>query len=265
MSNLRRKLRALSEPNVPAEEPREQPAGEGSLARSPIERLGEYSIREDEHPAPRGSTEAATASVVDEGSESREVETPGDLGAVGEEVGTILKSAQDAAEQIRQKAQNEAERLRTEARSAAAAEVAQARRLAEADRAAASRLRAEAEAYAKDARAAADSFAEQRRRDAEHKTAQMLVDARERLAAADAEVEQRVRQAEAHARERRELLEAEVERYEERIENFLVVFRGMGSQLEDVLGRHRSETRAESSEEPMEEALRPDRSEARVG
>jgi F0F1-type ATP synthase membrane subunit b/b' len=33
-----------------------------------------------------------------------------DLGAVGEEVSTVLKSAQEAAAQIRQKAQEEAER-----------------------------------------------------------------------------------------------------------------------------------------------------------
>ena len=260
MANLRRKLRP--------EGSQEQPSGDGGSARRPVERLTEYSLKKQElTSAGESSAEAAVEPVADEDSESPEAQVAADLGAVGEEVGTVLKSAQEAAAQIRQKAQEEAERVRKEAESVAAAEVDEARRVAEADRADASRTRAEAETYAEDKRAAADSFAEQRRRDAEREAAQIVDDAQKRLAAADADVKQKIRQAQAHTRQRTELLQAEVERYEERIENILVVFRGMGSQLEDLLGRQRDESRnlAEASDEALEDALRPGPSRSRIG
>jgi len=259
MDNLRRKLRAQSEPNAPLEGSQEQLPGEGGSARSPVERLAEYSIKEDEPGAAKDSAEASAEPVADEESESAKAEVPADLRAVGEEVGTVLKSAQEAAAQIRRKAQEEAERLGREAESAAAAEVDEARRLAEADRADGSRIRAEAEAYANDMRAAAEAVAEQGRRGAEREAAQIVDDAQKRLAAADAEVERKIRQAEEHARQRRDLLQAEVQRYEERIENILVVFRGMGSQLEDLLGGPRAESRnlVEASDEALDDALRP--------
>ena len=268
MANLRRKLQALSEPNAPPEESQEQLPEEGRSATSPVERLAEYSLKEDELAATaEGSAEAEADPVADDESESPGAKAASDLGAVGEEVGTVLKSAQEAAARIRQKAQEEAERVRKEAESVAAAEVDEARRVADADRADASRTRAEAETYAEDKRAAADSFAEQRRRDAEREAAQIVDDAQKRLAAADADVKQKIRQAQAHTRQRTELLQAEVERYEERIENILVVFRGMGSQLEDLLGRQRDESRnlAEASDEALDDALRPGPSRSRVG
>jgi hypothetical protein len=268
MANLRRKLQALSEPNAPPEESQEQLPEEGGSATSPVERLAEYSLKEDERAATaKASPEAEAEPVADEESESPGAKVRADLGAVGEEVGTVLKSAQEAAAQIRQKAQEEAERVRKEAESVAAAEMDEARRVAEADRADASRTRAEAETYAEDKRAAADSFAEQRMRDAERQAAQIVDDAQKRLAAADADVEQKIRQAQAHTRQRTELLRAEVERYEERIENILVVFRGMGSQLEDLLGRQRDESQnlAEASDEALDDALRPGPSRSRVG
>jgi hypothetical protein len=141
----------------------------------------------------------------------------------------------------------------------AAAEVDEARRVADADRADASRIRAEAEAYAKDMRAAADSFAEQGRRGVEREAAQIVADAQKRLAAADADVEQKVRKPRRMPVSGRKLLQVEVQRYEERIENILVVFRGMGSQLEDLLGRQRTESRnlGEASDKALEDALRP--------
>jgi CRISPR/Cas system CSM-associated protein Csm2 small subunit len=267
MANLRRKLQALSEPNAPLEESQEQLPEEGGSATSPVDRLAEYSLKEELAAAAEGSAEAEAEPVADDESESPGAKVAADLGAVGEEVSTVLISAQEAAARIRQKAQEEAERVRKEAESVAAAEVDEARRVADADRADASRTRAEAETYAEDKRAAADSFAEQRRRDAEREAAQILDDAQKRLAAADAAVEQKIRQALAHTRQRTELLQAEVERYEERIENILVVFRGMGSQLEDLLGRQRDESQnlAEASDEALDDALRPGPSRSRVG
>jgi vacuolar-type H+-ATPase subunit E/Vma4 len=260
MANLRRKLRP--------EGSQEQPSGDGGSARRPVERLTEYSLKKQElTSAGESSAEAAVEPVADEDSESPEAQVAADLGAVGEEVGTVLKSAQEAAAQIRRKAQEEAKRLGEEAESKAAAEANEARRVAEAGRADGSRIRVEAEAYANDTRAAADSFAEQRRREATREAAQIVDDAQKRLAAADADVKQKVRQAEAHARQRRELFQAEVQRYEERLESILAVFRGMGSQLEDLLGKQRAESPnlVGASDEPLEDALRPGPSRPRAG
>jgi vacuolar-type H+-ATPase subunit E/Vma4 len=267
MANLRRRLQALGDPNAPPEESQEQLVGERGNTGGPVERLAEYSLKEREPVvAAEGSAEAAEP-VPEEERQSPEGEVAADLGAVGEEVSTVLRSAQEAAAQIRKKGLEEAERLRKEAESAAAAEIDEARRVAEADRADGSRIRAEAEADAKDMRAAADSFAEQRRTDAEREAAQIVDDAQKRLVAAEADAEQKVRQAEADARQRRGLLQAEVHRYEERIENILVVFRGMGSQLEDLLGGQRAESRnlVDASDEALEDSLRPGPSRSRVG
>jgi vacuolar-type H+-ATPase subunit E/Vma4 len=252
MPNLRRILRP--------EGSHEQPSLNDGSARRPVERLTEYTLKKQElSSAGETGAEAAVEPVADKGSESSEAQVAADLGAVGEEVSTVLKSAQEAAAQIRRKAQEEAERLRKEAESRAAAEANEARRVAEASRADGSRIRAEAETYAKDMRAAADSFAEQRRSEASREAAQIVDDAQKRLAAADADVKQKVRQAEAHTRQRRELLQAEVHRYEERLENILVVFRGMGSQLENLLGKQRAESPnlVGASDEALEDALRP--------
>jgi hypothetical protein len=274
MPNLRRKLRALGEPVAPPEESQQQAEGGGS-PRTPVERLAKYSIKEQElTEAGEGSEKAAAEPVADEKSEPPdekgeppETKVTADLGAVAEEVGTVLKSAQEAAAQIRRKAQAEAELLRTQAESRAAAEAEEARRVAEAHRADASRIRAEAEAYAKDTRAAADSFAEQRRNEAALEAAQINGEAHKRLAAADADVKQKVRQAEADVRQRSQLLQAEIQRYEERLENILVVFRGMGSQLEDLLGKQRAESRTlvKTTDDALEDALQPGASKAGAG
>jgi hypothetical protein len=152
------------------------------------------------------------------------------------------------------------------AASAAAAEVVETRRMADADRPDAHRLRAVAEAYAKDTRAAARRLrgaADRGRREA----AQILENARTRLQAADAEVEQKVREAQAIARQRVDLLQVEAERYEERLESIFVVFRGISSQLEELLGKPRTESGdlAEPSDEALDDALRRDSSSSRVG
>jgi chemotaxis protein histidine kinase CheA len=267
MSNFRRKLRAFGEPVGPPEESEEQSVGGGSPKR-PVERLVEYSLKGPElTEAGEGSEKAAVEQVADEKSESPEAEAAADLSAVAEEVGTVLKSAQEAAAQMRRKAQDEAERLRKQAESRAAAEAEEARRVAEAHRAEASRIRAKADAYAKDTRAAADSFAEQRRSKAVREAAQIIDEARRRLAAADADVKQKVRRAEADVRQRSELLQAEIQRYEDRLENILVVFRGMGSQLEDLLGKQRTESSnlVKASDGGLEDALQPGASKSRAG
>ena len=241
------------------EQPQEQP--EGRESRSPRERLLQYSMTDEialEEPA-----EAPSEPAVDKEAEPMEAEAHADVTNVGEEVGAVLKSAQEAAARIRGNAQEEAERVRAEAESVAAAVVAEARQAAEADRAESTRIRAEAEAYARDTRAAADAFAEQRQGDAEREAAQIASDAERRLADADAKVEQTIRQATAMERERIEALQAEVAHYEERLDSILVVFRGVTSQLEDLLRKRQRADQLDVSDEALETALRPDRATAR--
>jgi hypothetical protein len=263
MANLRRKLRALTETNAPTDGAKEDATGEGAQPASPVDRLSAYSLNE---PVPT-ETDVTAEPPAGEEPDPVEAEAPPDLAAVGEEVTTILKSAQEAAARIRRTAQKEAERLRAETESTAVAELDDVRGIAEAERAEASRIRAEAEAYAKDTRAAADAFSEERRTEAEREAAKVGAEAQKRLEAADAEAERKIRQAEASGRQRREALQAEAGRYEERLENMLAVFQGMSSQLEDLLGKGRAGTgdAPEASDEELEDALRPDRPSSRVG
>lgn len=239
MANLRNKLRLLTE----TEQTQEQPGDEHGRSTSAVERVAAYSAKENE-PVRFDDNPGAPAEPAGE-EPNPEAEVPADLAVVGEEVGTVLKSAQEAAARIRRTSHEEAERLRTSG----------------------SQIRAEAEAYAKDARAAADEFAEERRREAERAAAQIVSDAQKLLAAADAEVAQKMREADAKARERLQALQVETERYEKRLESILAVFRGMTSQLEDLVGRQQtaSGNAVEMSDDALDDALRPDRSSSRVG
>jgi hypothetical protein len=259
MVNLRRKLQTPAETNASPEQAEEQAPGEGGNSTSVVERASAYSAMEHQLVPAEDTVGVPAEPVGEEPNPEAEVTN---LAVVGEEVGAVLKSAQEAAVRIRRTAQEEGERLQTEAESAAAAKLEEARGIASADLAGGRQIRAEAEAYAKDARAAADAFAEERRREAEYAAAQMVSDAQKLLAAADAEVAQKMREADAKARERRQVLQAEAERYEMRLESILAVFRGMSSQLEDLVGRRQAESgnAPEVSDDALEDALRPDRS-----
>jgi hypothetical protein len=215
--------------------------------------------------AANADADASVEPVADEAGESAEAELPVDFTDVGAEVDAVLKSAREAAASIRRRAQDESARLRDEA-EAAAAEVEETRHILELERADTSRIRAEADAYAAETRAAAEAFAEQIRTEAEREAAQIVEHARGRLEAADAEVEQRVRQAEGSARDRGEALEADSKRYEARLESMLVVFRGMSSQLEELLGKSRADGShdADTYDETLEDALRPDSASSHV-
>ena len=189
-----------------------------------------------------------------------------DLSGVGKEVGAVLQSAHEAAARIRRTADEEAERVRRDARAAAAEKADEAGRAAEADRAEARRIRAEADSYAEETRTAADAFAEKRLTEAEREAAHALDQAQRRLAASDAEVEEKLRQASVRSRHRVEALEAEAARAEDRVENILAIFRGMTSELEELLERQsesRSKTQTPEQQETFEDVLRP--REATVG
>jgi hypothetical protein len=265
MPNPRRKLWTRREPRTSSEQSQEQVSAGGDNSRKAVERLSQYSAREEQSVAEGNEEAVDTPSTVEEPA-STEAEAA-DLSAVGDEVGTVLRSAQEAAAKIRRAARAEAAKRREEVEASAATELAEARRVADAARAEAHRVRAEADAYAKDTRAAADAFAEQRQQEAERAAGEIVADAERRLRAADAEVERKVREAQATARERVDLLKAEAGRYEERLENIFVVFREMSSQLEELLGRPQIESGdgAEAFDESLEDALRPESSSSRAG
>jgi hypothetical protein len=155
----------------------------------------------------------------------------------GEEVQTVLVSAQEAAVKIRRRADEEAERIRNEAAAAADAERAEAGRLAEASRADAEVLRSEAEAYAHETRITADGAAAQRRSEVEAEVGRILEEAQRRRDAIDAELADRVEHAEEEARKRIGTLQIEIQRQEERLESIAVVLRSMTSEVGGLLDR----------------------------
>ena len=209
------------------------------------------------------SPPAATPDEVDPvGSDA---DTSADLADVGAEVGTVLKSAQDAAARIRRQAREEAAKIREEAKAAAGAELAEARRLSDADRAEGARLKSEAEADAQSTRAEAETFAHELRTSAEREADKLLEDARMRMGRVDAEIEKRVREGESEAQRRRDTLQAESKLYEQRLEKMLGVFHGMTKQVEQLLGVPSSDRRQEGGVnggqggETLETALQPDK------
>jgi len=145
----------------------------------------------------------------------------------GEEVQTILDSAQEAAGKIRRRAEEEASEIRTEAAASA-----------EAERIEAERLRSEADAYARDTRAAADEAAQRRRSEADTAAAHVLEETERRRSAIDAELAEKVEYAKEEARNRIGALQGEIQRQEERLESIAVVLGSMTAQVTRVLDRH---------------------------
>ena len=180
-------------------------------------------------PIPAVSEQAATPDVADQGSAA--ADAPADLADVGAEVGTVLKSAQEAAARIRSQAREEATKIREESKTAA-----------DADRAEGAQLRAQAE-----------TFAQELRTNAEREADQLLETTRARMAHVDAEVAEKVREAESEALRRRDALQAESKLYEERLEKMLGVFRGMSSQLEELLGKRTEEPAQDEEDEEATE------------
>jgi hypothetical protein len=253
MSNARRRLWTRSESDdVPTDET-------GGSPQRMVERLSEYASSESRSSRPVAEEEVQRDEpVADDYGIAEPADLTADLAAVGDEVGAVLKSAQEAAATIRRTALEEAAKQRHETEAQAEAALAEARRIADAEQTNAQRVRADAEAYAAESRAAADEYANQRRAEAEREAAAIAAEAQSRLDAADAEVERKIKEAEAQARARVDTLEAEAERYEERLENLFVVFREMSSQLEELVGTQRiaNSERAES-QEGLEDILRP--------
>jgi flagellar biosynthesis GTPase FlhF len=241
MSNGRRRLWGRAESHDP--DVSEEPV-QGTYA-SPPERIADYARGEDTTREPSVIAPEST----DEGRVS-------DLAIVGAEVEAVLASAREAAARIRAAAETEATRLREEALAAANEEVADAKRAAAEERSEAERFRSEAEESAEETRSSAETAAEETRADAERQAAELVEDAQTRLAEADAEAGRKLRQIEGTARERVEQLQAARERHEARLESMLAVFRGVSSQLEELLEARGHTDEDAAPEEGFENALR---------
>ena len=230
MANARNKFGPRNEGEPTADPQQEQPSQEGGNRPTSA---GESWLEPD-----HDDRRAGPATEVPAGEATRATASVSDVAA---EVGSVLKSAEEAAAKIRRHAEEEAGRIREDAK----------------------RVLAEAGSYAENTRTEADAYAKQVREDAEREAEEIEGHAQARLERVDAVVEARVRQAEQQARDRLEALQSEAERYRERLDSMLVVFRGMGSQLEELLADDRpasgaEDPEAEEREETIEDALQPD-------
>jgi hypothetical protein len=181
---------------------------------------------------------------------------------IGEQVTAILTSAQQAAEQIRESAQQDAELIRGEANETAAAMVAEATLDAEQRRRESNELRAEADRYAEEKREAADRYLEETRRESDEEAARRRADVDEQARGIRRAAEQAAKDLETEALERQKALVLQAARSEARLEQLLGVFRGMTSELEELVQGEPAGTSGEAEggepdEESLDELLRP--------
>jgi hypothetical protein len=185
---------------------------------------------------------------------------------VGERVGAVLTSANMAADQIRESARQEAARIRTEAADNAASTIAEASLDAERTRRESEELRAEADRYSKETREAADRYGAETRRKLDDEAAKRRAEIEEQARKIRQAAEQKAKDLMTKAVQRQKALVQEAGRSEARLQQLLGVFRGMTSQLEELV-RPEPEAAAQSGEsseakapdEGFEEALKPPR------
>ena len=187
---------------------------------------------------------------------------------VGEEVATVLASAHQAAEQIRESARQEAERLRAEADDKVAATLSEMKRDAERRRRESEKVRADADVYSQETREAADRSVADLRMTIDKEAAQRRAEVDEQTRGIRRAAEQKARNLEAEALQRKKALVQEVGRAEARLQQLLGIFRGMTLQLEGLVSAE-SAPRSGAAEQkttvaaPLDEVLRPRRSPSR--
>lgn len=255
VGRLTNRLRPSGARSTPLDEPLD--------AESPVERIAPYFGKID----PAAADHDDSGKPIEDADQTPELaaEEPDtrDLVPLGAEVVAVLKSARDSAERIRNAARDDAEHLVADAKQAAETELTEARRAAEADRAESARVRAEADAYREETRAAADAYAEQKRREADEEAGEVLAEAEKERLEADAQVKRRAEEAASEIRRRHHELHSETAHFEQRLERMLAVFRGMSSQLEDLLEKRGAEVSPSGGggeEEALMDALGPPRS-----
>jgi F0F1-type ATP synthase membrane subunit b/b' len=229
-------------------------------------------LKRSEHPTPESGTgEAGEGLVEAERGEPTEVGLgEEDYAQVGEQVTAVLTSAQQGAEQIRDSARREAELIRAEANDKATAMLAEATLDAEQMRRESEELRAEADRYGKESREAADRYLEETRRESDQEAARRRAEVDEQVRGIHQAAEQKAKDLETEALERQKAFVLEAGRSEARLEQLLGVFRGMTSQLEELVQGEQARKSGEAEgEEPdgelLDELLTPGSSRSRSG
>jgi hypothetical protein len=184
---------------------------------------------------------------------------------LGERVGAVLTSAHHAAEQIRESARQEAARIRAEASDNAAATIAEASLDAERTRRESEELRAEAERHSKETREAADRHGVETRRKLGEEAVERRAEVEEQARRIRQAAEQKAKDVVTDAVQRQKALVQEAGRSEARLQQLLGVFRGITSQLEELVRPEPAEASDEkgTNEEGLEEALKPQRTPSR--
>jgi hypothetical protein len=167
---------------------------------------------------------------------------------VGEEVAAVLTAAEHAAAQIREAALREAEQTRLDADEKAAAALAEVQG-----------RRAEADSYSEETRAAADAYAVETRGNTDEQAARSVSQAEEQARQILARAEQTASDLQAEAIRRRDELAKGAEAMELRIESMRTVFRGVVTELEELLpaDRRRADEPEPRADERLDEALKP--------
>ncbi len=152
---------------------------------------------------------------------------------IGERINEIIRTAEEAAHQVRADAESEAADLRAQAEAEAKAHQEQVQEEAK-------RLRAEAEAYAAETRQAVDSYATQKRRQADAEAGALHTEAESRARAVREAAEEMAKQLEAGARRKQSELHESTGAIEAHLERLLQGVRETSSQLEALVRKSSS-------------------------
>jgi hypothetical protein len=182
------------------------------------------------------------------------IELVTDYDKLGTFVSTVLESAKEAAEKIRQAARDDARRLRERTEREASAKRAEAEQRAEELTTAASQVRDKAEKESRLIHERANSLLQEKRQASEAEAAAIL-------ARAERDALEHTRAAE----ERRSKLAKNVEMSEERLRELVTGLRELATRLEDLVEQPAGKGRATVREgETLEESLRPSRNDVRI-
>lgn len=153
---------------------------------------------------------------------------------IGDRVASVLQSAEEVAERIREDAREQAEEIRRAAEGAATLRTGELEREAEA-------IRKQAEEQAEGIRRTGEIYATQIRRDSEQETRKLLAEAEAQARAIREAAEEMSRQIDLNAQKRRAELENHLETLESRLERFLTGLRGMTTETERLLRENADE------------------------
>ncbi len=217
-----------------AETPQQRVSAEDAGEQSPVEKLQRYLAEPD----PSSGDEAAVPAGA-EASEPPASSGEGELSQVGERVAAVLRSAEEAADDVRAAAERDAERLLRAAEEEANTTRATAQGSLDETRAEIDELRSETERRSAERLHEADEEAARRIADADARGRQVVKEA-----------EQRAQQLEEDMRSRHGALAREAAQFEERLSSLVTVFRAMTSQLEELVAGQE-----EAAEEPLDETL----------